>query len=194
MKIKIDEVPERGLHLRWDEPPAALDERVRADAADAGTGIPAARSPIHADLTAARAGRAVAVVGRLRAGLDLECARCLVAVETALDLPVSLLFVPTRPTVDPQDDPLGSLDLSGLPFTLPGEELELLDYAGQEIDLSQAVVDQVVLALPIQPLCREACRGLCAACGQDLNAGRCDCGSDPVDPRFAALKNLKLGR
>jgi uncharacterized protein len=194
MRVRIDEVPERGLHLRWDEPPALLDDRLRADTADAEAGLPTARSPIHADLIAARTGRAVAVVGRLRAALALECARCLVAVESALDLPVSLLFVPARPVAGPHDDPLESLGLSGLPFELPGADLELLDYTGQEIDLSEAVVDQVVLALPIKPLCQEACRGLCPACGQDLNAGRCDCDEEPVDPRFAPLKNLKLGR
>jgi uncharacterized protein len=59
---------------------------------------------------------------------------------------------------------------------------------GPEIDLTQAVVDQVVLALPLQPRCRDACKGLCPCCGYDLNLGQCGCADDQGDPRLAASK------
>jgi uncharacterized protein len=51
--------------------------------------------------------------------------------------------------------------------------------------------DAVTLALPLRPLCREDCKGLCARCGNDLNAGPCDCGGDDIDPRWEALAALR---
>lgn len=200
MKIKIDEVPASGLRLRFDEPAESLERRLdRGAGAQAGagrgvSGISAVRSPLHASLEVARVQRALAVVGRVEVALSLECARCLAPVETSLSLGTALLFVPERSGAGADVDPLQSLDLSDLPFELPGEDLEVLEQAGPEIDLGEAMVDQVVLALPQKPLCQENCRGLCPECGQDLNVASCRCAEDRVDPRFAALKNLKLSR
>jgi uncharacterized protein len=62
---------------------------------------------------------------------------------------------------------------------------------GDELDLNELAREQILLSLPEQMFCREDCRGLCPACGKDLNDGECDCGSDEIDPRWAALKGLK---
>ncbi len=196
MKLKVDEVPTSGMHLRWDEPAESLESRFRDErgGSSAARSGASARSPIHVDLEAARVERALAVVGRIEAVVGLECARCLGSVEARVALPASLLFVPVRPGAAAREDAPESLDLSELPFELPGEGLEVLDYSGPTVDLGQAVVDQVVLALPLAPLCRESCRGLCPDCGQDLNITSCRCAGERVDPRFAALKNLKLSR
>ncbi len=193
MKIKIDEVPASGLRLRWDEPAGSLDERLPAGAARQAS-TPAVRSKVHVNLHVARVERALAAVGRIETTVGLECARCLGPVETPLALDAAFLFVPPRSGAAVDEDPLGNLDLSGLPFELPADDLEVVDDAGPEIDLGAAAVDQVVLALPLKPLCQESCRGLCPHCGQDLNTRSCHCADDRADPRFAALKNLKLSR
>ncbi len=208
MKVKIDEVPSTGLHLRWTEPPTCLDERLGCKVAD----LPEVRTPIEADLVAARAGRAVAAVGRIGAAVGLACGRCLRPVDSRFDLRVAFMFVPPRDRSaaagrdrsasgraaraedEELDNPLDRLDLSGLPFELPGNDLEVLEYVGPEIDLTQVVVDQVVLALPLQPLCSDTCKGLCRRCGYDLNLGQCACADDRGDPRFAALMSLKPSR
>jgi DUF177 domain-containing protein len=58
------------------------------------------------------------------------------------------------------------------------------------VDLEPMIRDTVGLALPINPLCREACEGICPRCGADLNEGPCDCGPE-VDHRWSALDDLK---
>ncbi len=219
MKLRVDEVPRTGLTLRWEEPPASLDERFEVQRAaraagarrhEAATEFPEARSAIAVDIRAARSERAVAAVGRLSAIVGLECSRCLRAIDAPLDLPLAFVFVPERARaggperasswvdVDPDEiadaEPLVEIDLSAFPFELPGDELEMLEYTGPEIDLTQAVVDQVVLALPLKPLCAETCKGLCSRCGQDLNVAACACADEPGDERFAALRVLRLSR
>jgi uncharacterized protein len=60
-----------------------------------------------------------------------------------------------------------------------------------ELDLTEAIRQYIVTAMPMKPLCKEACAGLCATCGKDLNQGKCDCTMETVDPRWAELLKLK---
>ncbi len=61
---------------------------------------------------------------------------------------------------------------------------------GLELDAAGLLWEQLVLALPVKPLCRENCTGLCLACGINLNFEQCDCVKGAPDPRWDALKNL----
>src|SRR5262249_1693731 len=73
------------------------------------------------------------------------------------------------------------------------EELETGWYRGGEIDLSGFVHELICLALPVKPLCREECAGLCPRCGVDRNAGACGCPEPAGDSPFAVLKALRDG-
>jgi uncharacterized protein len=75
----------------------------------------------------------------------------------------------------------------------PGHEGEEDSYevTGTEIDLEPMLRDALVLALPLNPLCSQDCKGYCAGCGQNLNEGECTCTSDDVDPRWAGLEALR---
>ncbi len=64
-------------------------------------------------------------------------------------------------------------------------------YEGDAVDLDELVREQILLALPTRTLCREECKGLCPECGANLNAGECDCAQKEIDPRWAALADLK---
>ena len=75
-------------------------------------------------------------------------------------------------------------------FDLERADEELFD--GKTIDLEPLVREQVLLALPMHAVCREDCKGLCGTCGKNLNEGECGCAPSQVDPRLAALKNIKL--
>jgi uncharacterized protein len=89
-----------------------------------------------------------------------------------------------------------------LPITLGLEEIFGLAGAGPRPDISYAVSDngwldlapllreQAWLAIPMKPLCRPDCKGLCPQCGANLNVESCACESARVDPRLAKLKEL----
>jgi uncharacterized protein len=66
-------------------------------------------------------------------------------------------------------------------------------FDGEAIDVDEIVREQILLSVPDRALCDENCRGICLMCGTNLNAGSCECKSSEVDPRWAALKNLKNG-
>ena len=72
------------------------------------------------------------------------------------------------------------------------DDLTTAFYDNDEIDLGQLMREQFYLALPMKPLCRDDCNGLCPKCGTNLNPRPCDCKREWEDPRLAALKALKL--
>jgi uncharacterized protein len=71
------------------------------------------------------------------------------------------------------------------------DDMLFLPYNENELDISQQVLDALVLSTPVKPLCSKQCRGLCQVCGNDLNEGACSCGSEPVDNRWSALSALR---
>ncbi len=71
------------------------------------------------------------------------------------------------------------------------EELDIVYFEGNEIDLTPILEEQVFLSIPYAPVCRTDCKGICQACGADLNLGRCRCEkTNPLNP-FSALADLK---
>src|SRR6185503_8978804 len=64
-------------------------------------------------------------------------------------------------------------------------------YRDDRIDLNEILREQFYLALPMKPLCRENCAGLCPQCGMNRNTGTCSCATEIVDPRLAPLRGLK---
>jgi uncharacterized protein len=64
-------------------------------------------------------------------------------------------------------------------------------YRDDQIDLNELLREQFYLALPMKPLCDEACQGLCPQCGTNLNTGSCNCAAGWEDPRLAPLRQLK---
>lgn len=63
-------------------------------------------------------------------------------------------------------------------------------YESDLLDITEPVRESLLLAVPLQALCREDCRGLCPVCGADRNEGDCGCDTTTVDPRLAALKQF----
>ncbi len=128
-------------------------------------------APIRGDLRAEAVVEGILVTGPLSGVTVGSCARCLTKVSGDISVELCELFVAPGHEV-------------------PGEE-EAYEVHGFEIDLEPMLRDAVVLALPLKPVCRVECKGLCASCGKDLNEGPCSCTDEEMDPRWAALSELK---
>ena len=74
-------------------------------------------------------------------------------------------------------------------FDAEGADEEI--YRGKEIDLDPLLREQILLAVPGYPVCREGCRGLCTVCGANLNERECGCERRLPDPRLAGLAKFK---
>ena len=134
----------------------------------------------QAQISVQRIGLDVYLSAECTLRLQTDCAACLRTFE--LDVPVAFSL-----TLKPRPQPG-----AGLPdeMELSKEDLEECFYEGDVIDLDEILREQIVLALPMYPRCKEDCRGLCPVCGVDLNQETCDCQREDVDPRLAILKTL----
>jgi len=108
----------------------------------------------------------------------LECSRCLEPYPFEQQEEFTLLLCPRRPAAEGE-------------VTLEKEDLDACFYDEPAIAVAPIVEERVQMAVPMKPLCRADCRGLCPHCGQDLNSGECGCAVEVVDPRWEALKKLK---
>ena len=129
---------------------------------------------LHKDKTRFR------VVGRARAELELQCSRCLEPYRLRVDAPLDLRYVPVS---DAEEETSEDRDISA-------NEADTSYYHDDMLDLNELLREQFYLALPMKPLCREGCLGLCPQCGADRNTTSCACQPSWQDPRFAALKRL----
>jgi len=119
------------------------------------------------------------VKGSITASLEIDCTRCLTPIKRELDVVFQADFVDKEMFPGGKETHLERTDL----------DTDVIE--GNELDLAQVAREQILLNLPEQVLCREDCKGICPTCGTDLNEGECRCGEDNIDPRWAALKNLK---
>ena len=76
------------------------------------------------------------------------------------------------------------------PASADNIENDAFVYDSDVIDITEPLREGLLLAEPMQALCKPDCRGLCPVCGADLNDGDCGCDRSTVDPRLAALKQF----
>jgi uncharacterized protein len=117
--------------------------------------------------------------GVVKTTLEMSCGRCLEPFRLAVDAPFDLRYQPHAPQHE-----AGEREIEA-------DDLDTAYYENDEIDLGQLMQEQFYLALPMKPLCKDDCKGLCPTCGTNLNKATCDCKTDWEDPRLAALKALK---
>lgn len=171
MKLYIDQIPDEGLELDYQEPAEAF-----GSLGDELT----VTTPVHVTLLARKSSGGVIVKGNLRGTVTLACSRCLKTFSEDISHDFYYNCLPEEAAEE-------------------GEELSMEDtdtyyYSGGEVDVAALVQEQVVLAVPMRPLCKEDCKGLCPKCGADLNQGDCGCQKAPVDIRLAALRELKINK
>jgi uncharacterized protein len=133
--------------------------------------------PLDGHVRMRRANQGLLVDGWVDLTLQLECNRCLKVSEQPMHITFEEQFYPTVDVV------------SGLPLApLDEEEIFPID-AHHELDLTEAIRQNTLTALPMVTLCQEDCKGLCSQCGHDLNLGPCEC-RPVVDARLSVLEKL----
>ena len=130
------------------------------------------------DVRVSKSGRDVVVHGHIDVDLETQCARCLNDVTLHLHHPITALMVPASETRS--GNAKGDDDL-------PSDELDVTPYAGETISLDDLVRDELVLEVPIVPLCSEDCAGISPPPTKDGDAP----GKPAIDPRLLPLLRLK---
>jgi uncharacterized protein len=200
--IRVDEIEESSQPWEADLSREFLDEAL---AGPPPTEFKAGdKAHIKADLT--KMGREVLVRGKFAVPLEGQCKRCLKPLPLSAPTDFTLTYVPVEPQAAPakkgaegekgekRRGKQREADEEGTASSFDLAEVDVETYDGHTIDLSRALREQVLLALPPSPLCQEDCKGLCPVCGADRNER--DCGHKPesTDPRWQALKKIQLDK
>jgi uncharacterized protein len=141
-------------------------------------------------LQAYRMGEDVYLEGGLEGVLDLECSRCLARYRHALREPFRLVLEPAGDGGPADPEAREALARYGVGL---GDDLDTGWFRGHELDLGAFFKEVVALALPVKPLCREDCPGLCPRCGADLGSESCRCEQTRSESPFAVLASLRGG-
>lgn len=170
MKLYIDRIPDEGFDIDYSEPTESFDYLKHEEKGAGGI----VGSPVHVKLLAKKTSGGVVISGRLQGSISVSCSRCLV--EIPLDIGHDFFYecLPSEAMEEKEE--------------LSRDSVDIHYYTGGEINITALVQEQLTLALPMRPLCKEDCKGLCPACGANLNKGDCGCKKEAVDLRFAALK------
>lgn len=172
MRFKINDIQDEGLAI--DVPVTATWLKDMSPDLDAVPVEPGLRLAGRIE----RSGRDFLLHGHLRGEMTGACVRCLEPARIVLDQDMTVTFI-ERPA-DQVEEEL--------------EDVQVSTWAGDEIDISVALRDEIVLALPPNPVCRETCAGLCPVCGGNRNQKPCDCEERQrmASSKLGALKDFKL--
>lgn len=140
--------------------------------------------PIQLTVKADRTQDLVIVTGTVKILIRLSCSRCLNDFEMSLSENFSLTYRHEIPQMNRVEESTEK--------ELTADEFGLIYFHGEEIDIRELIQEQVVMMLPLRPLCSESCKGICPQCGTDLNQGECNCRKTVLDDRLAILKNFKV--
>jgi len=163
MIIKVSELSEEGLSL--DDP--TQFQGAFADPSWLLEGLSLHFEPDGSD---------VLVTGEIQARVPLTCSRCLESFPGLIRAAVDVTFSPRPAGAD-------SVELGR-------DDLDVDFYVNDQLDVSRVLETETSLALPMKPLCRDDCRGICTVCGGNRNLVTCTCEENRVDPRLAVLRDL----
>lgn len=136
---------------------------------------------MRVDLKLNRIEDKVTVKGTVETTAKLSCSRCLETFMYPIDTDIDILYQPLKEKIREADE-------------LKKEDFRIATYNEPVLDFDDDIREAVCLAVPMKPLCREECQGLCPECGQNLNIARCECIMRSIDPRLAKLGKLHIRR
>ncbi|MFZ5453462.1 MAG: YceD family protein [Thermodesulfobacteriota bacterium] len=158
LQIAIKAIPETGLERTLDLGPEWFSRWREED-----PGLEFATARIKGTVRLEKHGRDILVRGTLQGHLQLACSRCLESYEAPVEADFDLLLAPAPGRVSAEAEELSAADL------------DVDYYSGEVLDLEPIIREQIILLVPLKPLCREDCRGICPRCGAVLNLEACTC-------------------
>jgi len=163
MKIRVSEIPEEGIRIEGSE-------SISEPFADPTWALRALSLFVEKEQSD------VLVEGSLEASVPLQCSRCLESFSFSVQSSLAVRYAPR---------PVGKDEVE-----LSPDDLETDFYDHDLLDLAVLVRAETLLALPMKPLCREECRGVCSICGGNKNLIPCACTVKLSDPRLEPLRSL----
>jgi uncharacterized protein len=163
MKVQVSDITDEGLDLEFQE--------------TVKVSVPLL-SPVKARLRIEKVGPEVLAQGEVTTSMELQCSRCLRNFAKDMDMNINVVYHPVE-------------ELRGEEkHEVREDELDMGFYRDDELDIQDLVAEQILLNVPMKPLCSESCRGICPKCGTDMNVNPCRCEQKKTDPRLAVLKKL----
>jgi DUF177 domain-containing protein len=135
--------------------------------------------PVELEARVVRDQASVAIAGSARTTLELVCSRCLDPFRVPVNAEFDLRYLPMSAAPAPGEE-----------TAIDDEDVNTAFYKEGVIDVGELLHEQLYLTLPMKPLCRPDCLGLCPVCGVNRNTTDCACDARWEDPRFAGLKAL----
>lgn len=164
MKIEVFEIPEEGLNIEVEESPNIDLIKIT--------------KPFKSIMRVEKKGNEVFIKGMTNGEVELQCSRCLNDYRMPIKTRFEIIY-----------HPIEEINKEEL-VELKRDEMDVDFYREGLIETEDIVRDQILLNIPMKPLCSENCKGLCPICGTDLNESECGCKTKQIDPRFAVLENL----
>ena len=185
MKIYWNEIKDVEKELELDPDKGWLQDAVRRvdETPPLGPAAPAKR-PISGDLTFRKVDEIAVVEGHIQTLIHLICSRCAT--------PFLFPCAPHFTAMYSRDREMTEIwtKSPGAGFSA-GADLEITYLDKDYLDLGETLSEQLRLLIPLQPLCREDCKGLCPECGADLNVRPCECQALKRSTLWAALQTHK---
>jgi uncharacterized protein len=174
MRYRIKDIGDAGLDVQVPLTAAWLETEC------AGVEVEPAPAGVALSGRIDRSGESYLLRGQLRGALITPCSRCLEPATVELDLPIVVSY---------EEADEDTAEAAG-----DDEDGDVRSFTGGEIDLGPELRDELLLAMPIGPLCRAECAGICSVCGGNRNATPCDCEQKQrmASSKLSALKDLKI--
>lgn len=164
MKIIVSEIPDEGMDLD-------ITEQIGSEAVKI-------TSPVHAVLHIKKTGAEVMVNGMVSGDVELQCSRCLASFPLHVESAFDVVYDPAEAVARDEHHELKS------------DELDTGFYKQDTLDTDELLAEQLILSIPMKPLCSAECKGLCPVCGADRNTTDCGCEIKEADPRLKVLEQL----
>ncbi len=179
MRINLHHISDSGLSLSFKEPVSHFKSLMDVSKSEDIS----FEHPLSGGLHATRTKDIIHITGQLNTIVKLACSRCLELFDQTLEIELELTFAPqpseSVPTPPPKE------------YELDAYQAGVIYFSGDQLDLNESISEQLIMALPFQPLCHESCKGLCCRCGSNLNQHPCKCDTSVQNSPFAVLKKLK---